>query len=612
MIKSKSKIATISGKKYIISDPTIENTSLKVCFHIEGKNYRLSAGSIIYDHYLKMYVLKTNIQVENGVIGIDKETDKPIFGGFSYPPTMMEYEFIQLHHKKMMFICINENIFNDTNWQEQLSTGIYYQRTKLPVAEFNRLAICDQEYKKGLPYNASESITEASKIFTKNYKPTYCNALTIFPKLAKDYTFGLEFETVKGQIPKKICDTLGLIPVRDGSVKGIEYATIPLSGKKGLQAVLDSAIVLDKRTSSDTECSLHVHVGNLPRTEKFFIALTKVLCHIQEDMYNHFPFAIRGGYGFKSKDYTAPLPAIQLLSQMDAVITNKNLKSNFAPIFEFLSMGQVYKDFGEKLSNVKSHPSDPQGTSKWYVKSRYKWVNMIPLLFGNKQTIEFRIHTPTTHPDKIMYFLTLVFAIVDMAKNHQDDILNNNLHASNYNNIINIMHVYCQGIGTKYAKYYDLSIKYWSIRHRYIKDCTRKGDFYADEDSFIISNSISQAIFSKTSTKNIALNKEFERFLLFGTAGNPEATKISTRASFGRFIAAEQPTYFASPPVPRAARDTIRRQVEALSSIPPDNLRAERISRLGAELLRETTPTWSGVTGTTNINDENASDPDSF
>ena len=34
-------------------------------------------------------------------------------------------------------------------------------------------------------------------------------------------------------------------------------------------------------------------------------------------------------------------------------------------------MGQVYKDFGEKLSNVKSHPSDPQGTSKWYVKSRY-------------------------------------------------------------------------------------------------------------------------------------------------------------------------------------------------------------------------------------------------
>lgn len=41
-----------------------------------------------------------------------------------------------------------------------------------------------------------------------------------------------------------ICKRLGLIPLRDGSITGLEYATIPHRGIKGVAALKESIEVL--------------------------------------------------------------------------------------------------------------------------------------------------------------------------------------------------------------------------------------------------------------------------------------------------------------------------------------------------------------------------------
>ena len=44
------------------------------------------------------------------------------------------------------------------------------------------------------------------------------------------YTFGIEFETAGGFLPQHRLYELGLIPLRDGSITGIEFATVVLKG----------------------------------------------------------------------------------------------------------------------------------------------------------------------------------------------------------------------------------------------------------------------------------------------------------------------------------------------------------------------------------------------
>ena len=59
------------------------------------------------------------------------------------------------------------------------------------------------------------------------------------------YTFGLEFETAGGFLPQHRLYELGLIPLRDGSITGIEFATVVLQGNKGLN-LLKRQIITQK------------------------------------------------------------------------------------------------------------------------------------------------------------------------------------------------------------------------------------------------------------------------------------------------------------------------------------------------------------------------------
>lgn len=483
----RSKCRLINKKFYEIGNPTKKNSGdvyniVRLSDNI-ARWYRVETGYLIYDHRVKMYMLAADLKVivEDGIVGFEKD-DTPIFGSFSQDsefPSMTE-----VMYKGKLYICLDEELVkNTTLFMEAISDGVYYERQSIPAIKFVEPVFCTKEYKNSLAYDSKGTTKKYSNIFEKRYNPQYNATVEKFSDVLEDLTFGVEFETTRGKLSDNLLNRLGLIPLRDGSIPGLEFVTIPHSGKKGMQALIDSIQQLKKRTRYDNDCSLHIHIGNIPRTEKFFIALYKVLFRIQEDMYDIFPYHKFKNFGIKRKHYTKPLP-LSLFCKLDTKIeTDKEAVENFNQIFKFLSMGINYQKYGNNLNNITTHPSDPHGAQKWNIRTRYYWVNLIPLLFGNKQTVEFRIHTPTYDVNKIMNYLVLCASIINFTKKNQDIILRSNTLLSNLSINELIMHTFNKK-GDDHQTLVGELINYFDYRREYINKCTSTGDFLAKEDEF--------------------------------------------------------------------------------------------------------------------------------
>jgi hypothetical protein len=442
-----------------------------------SKWYRNDTGYLVYDWRQNMYVLKTDLKVivEDGIVGFD-ENNKPILGTFSQdfdnPSTT------QVYFDNQMYICLNrELVENCRNFKEALSDGVFYERQSLAALLFIEPVTCSAEYKNSLSYDSKGKTNQWTSKFRKLYKPTIFRQVKRYSEVLGNLSFGLEFETTKGKIPDPICNNLGLIPLRDGSIAGLEYVTIPHKGEIGMQAVIDSVLQLKKRTRFNNDCSLHIHIGNVPRTEEFFIGLYKVLFKLQEEIYDMFPHHKLKNLGVKKKHYTKPLPT-SLLFNMDKNITSSSIAENFDVIYRFLSMGSSFKSVGNSINNVSSHPSDPHGSSKWNIRTRYYWVNFIPLLFGNKQTIEFRIHTPTFDTNKVINYLIICSAIINYTINNLNSIIKNSGCISN----LTLSDVISNIIKDQIIR--SEIIYYMDSRKSFIARQTSKGDIVADENKF--------------------------------------------------------------------------------------------------------------------------------
>jgi hypothetical protein len=410
----------IRGIFYKLGDVAVENSG--DCYKINDRYYKANTGYIIFDHRKNQYVVKKmNVIIENGVTGFNGKV--PVFGAFSTSRNAPANVF--LLYKGGRYICLNESIVeNNPYYLEDLRTGDYVDRQTIDAHNFITPAKVDENIKRTLPYDSRGITDKAIALYDDLYVPKYDSNINKYGAAVNDLTFGLEFETVKGFIPSRITDRLGLIPLRDGSIDGLEYVTIPLSGKKGMQTIADTLKQLARRTEYDENCALHIHIGNMPRTESFMVALMRVLFLIQDDMFALFPIYKKYNFGVKRKHYTKPYSYQDTVFNFDKVITPAKVKENFGHLYSFLTMDyNSYKDVGSDIGNVHSHPSDPHGTAKWNIKSRYYWVNMVPLLFGNKQTIEFRLHTPTYNVDKVLHFLVLCTSIIKYVKDQEKSIL---------------------------------------------------------------------------------------------------------------------------------------------------------------------------------------------
>lgn len=209
------------------------------------------------------------------------------------------------------------------------------------------------------------------------------------------YTFGMEFETSAGYIPEEELYRVGLIPLRDGSITGLEYSTIVLGGNNGLNALREQVNVLKEYTIFDKECSLHIHFGSFTLTPEVLLRLNNLFAGSDIDSYA-VPWAFRTSqYKANGKDYC---------------VKNKSYAS-FDSLYSSL-VGRSY--FGNLF---QPHPADTSGDRKWNITTRYKALNLVnAVCYNNAKTAEFRFLRPTYNFDKILVWLFVLGAFVKYAE----------------------------------------------------------------------------------------------------------------------------------------------------------------------------------------------------
>ena len=211
------------------------------------------------------------------------------------------------------------------------------------------------------------------------------------------YSFGLEFETAAGYIPEKQCFDLGLIPLRDGSITGVEYSTIPLSGNEGLNILKEQLKCLKENTVFNKNCSTHIHLGGFPVDRKSIFALYTLWFDFQYRIDSYIPDWSYHTDNFKGngKNYCNVVPEF---------MTFENLYNYY--------VGQRY--LGDLY---QPHPNDVEKRAKWNIKTRYFNCNLINMLCYNcAKTIEFRFLTPTYSFEKLTTFLMFFNALLIKAE----------------------------------------------------------------------------------------------------------------------------------------------------------------------------------------------------
>lgn len=211
------------------------------------------------------------------------------------------------------------------------------------------------------------------------------------------YTFGLEFETAGGYLPQHRLYELGLIPLRDGSITGIEFSTVVLQGNLGLNLLKQQLEALNKHTIFDKDCSLHIHFGGFKLDGEVLIRVNNLFA------------------GSNLKDY---LPKYTFNTTAYKTNQNKNYcaynskYTNFLAMYKSLVGRSFYGDFKQP------HPHDLSGTRKWNINERYKAINFInALCYDGPKTIEYRMLRPTYNFDKILGWLFVYGALIKFAEN---------------------------------------------------------------------------------------------------------------------------------------------------------------------------------------------------
>ena len=486
-MSAEKKVITIKGEElpisqcrkfnklyYKLGDINIQNSG--DCYLINGKCYREETGLIVYNYSIKEYVI-LNDNLLQGVV--DVADGNLIIGYFN---NNTKYSKITDKNGKSHWLYNVEIFNNNKEYRECLSTGNFYHISTLQAWKFNKIEFPNKNYKYSLPYDSKGIIENNLKNYNENYNPEISQNIKNYAPLLENLSFGLEFETTKGHIPDRVLNQYGLIPLRDGSISGIEYVTVPMEGEKGLQCTADILKELKKRTSySDETCSLHLHLGNIPRTKEFILAFFKVGMKIQDEMFQMFPLYKKYNYHIKNKNYSAPLPTFEILSQLDPIIDSRNIDENFGILYKYLSMGQDFKSVGNNLENVLSHPADPNGNQKWLVKCRYFLYNLVPLIFGNKQTIEFRIHTPTYDVNKILPFIFMNSLIVNFVIRNQKLILNRKNFINSYG-LLDILYMQIDQYDIPNRNTFkELMYSYIEIRKNYCESQILKGNIVGTE-----------------------------------------------------------------------------------------------------------------------------------
>jgi hypothetical protein len=421
------KVKTIDGTiairkdcRYIKGEYYIKNVQ---CFYIEDKWYRINSELIIYDNEKKEYLLsKYKDSLKHGIINFDS-TGRPIFGYFSQ--NIFKNAILLLHGDQLY--CIDYSLLLKNGYVEVPSKKYFVEKKEYHPASL----MYDTHYydniriAHGTVFNHSMFSSYRNDYFNKNsIKIINSDVLTNL----YDFSWGIEFETIHGIIPERDLFKWGLIPLRDGSISGFEYATLPMY-KEEVGLVKKYCDLLNENCKTDYHCSLHVHIGGYNRSEESILALYLLNVAIEEEMYSMFPSWIKHTSKVKGKDYCNPLTV------RPRILSNRfKTDIRFNDLYKLLSGGEQFENFRDR-----EHPMDEGGDHKWQIPFRYVYCNIIPLLFGSRHTVEYRIHTTTFNSNKIYCWMLILNAILKYASLRSDKIVKSTPTTLSFLKLIDIL-----------------------------------------------------------------------------------------------------------------------------------------------------------------------------
>ncbi len=414
------------------------------CFLIETEKgelkwNRINNGRIAFDYENNKYDLTKRLrEKEDYTFGIiDDKGTKGYFKVNVFKNAILLDNALEEYDTGTL--CVNKDIAEKLGYIEYFGNGCYVK--KGTVRNPQQKVLNNYKKVKKLSYNADEGnslFLNVVKEYNKHkrfieYSPNTGAAA----KLLGNYSFGCELESSNGTIPYQLLGPLGLVPLKDGSLRDeqgrepYEYTTIPLSGEAGLETLKLACIELSKRCEFNEKCSLHVHIGGVKkRTEEFVIALYKLGFNIQKEVFQMFPdYKTNPDKWVKDyhKNYCQFLPDLGL-NQLDfrqkltPPQAKQLVKTAFDKIYWFAS-DQMVNTTDPHNFNLHSFQHPKGVADKWNYSSRYHWINFMRYIFHRSETIEFRNSTPTFNHTKTSNWLFISLAIVQFAEQFTNEIL---------------------------------------------------------------------------------------------------------------------------------------------------------------------------------------------
>lgn len=524
--EKKENCRFIDGKYYKIGDPKVLNSG--ECYKIMNKNgeykyVKENSKLICYDFTKNTYnyisIISSTSGYSSGVGKINEDGS-------------VEYGYFKPDVTKLVYICPKEKyseistfpIFNVGSLAVPVkdysvidgtsycllepNCGVYYTKEIYGIvtkAKFNKIIEgMRTENKRYNTFNANNYNMDVSSSVVKSLEKQtsdYVSKNIVVKKrhqylknILGDFTFGLEFESNGGMIPEFKCYEMGLLPLRDGSIKGFEYATTVNKGVEGLELLKTICDNMSNNLSCNKYTSMHIHFGNVKKTKKEIITLFKLIYRIQDELSSIVP-PYKKDVGFLAsksggaKDHCKPLPNLNFPDPR--VIKNKTQWLNicYEKFETFLNDGR--KPCSEYNTKTGIHPKE--GSNKWNIGSRYYNYNFFNLFFKRgASTLESRLHHGTFNKYKTINWFMLQIAILRFAENNQDLILDNTSKIL-LSDVIDVFRSYGKE-GEELSSYlnsYVESRKEIFFNHLMMNDMNSKTEFSKDSDYIFSHKNIS-------------------------------------------------------------------------------------------------------------------------
>lgn len=368
----------------------LANAHINFHDHIKFANPKGQNNTVLDYETGKKVDLNSDVKLTKGIVG--GSVDDVVFGYFS--PNLTK-NILVIYDNNVVYALNDKCLKEDSKFVFDNSVGYY------------RIVAANHKYDKvmmankgtgGYPYKITKFYNAEFQLGNfkgKQQEYEFHNKYRDYLK----YTFGIEFEASKGYLPQEKCFQLGLVPLRDGSISSVEYATVVMNESK-LGLLKKQVEELKKYTDFNKECSLHMHLGGYPVNLKSIYTLFKVCKSLENYLYNTLPkYTFRTSlYKATKKDYCKMLP--------DCKTAN--------------SMYEYFADYQCRYAGslTVNHPHDEDKRGKWNIQSRYVWLNLVNMLFYKEcKTVEFRMLRPTLNFNKIIYWLYTFNAILLYAEN---------------------------------------------------------------------------------------------------------------------------------------------------------------------------------------------------